>query len=131
MKVFRSTLSIFIITLVALVYVHQQVELVKLSYCIDCKEKRLKEMLDHNASLGYNIENLEAPSRLEQVLQAQKINVAFPKRANVINVARAASGFGNERDIRAIGAVGIEKKINILGIFDFLIPRAEAHPKER
>ena len=56
------------ITLVALVYVHQQIELIKLSYAIECKEKKLKEILDHNEGLGYNIENLEDPARLEQIL---------------------------------------------------------------
>ena len=62
MKLFRTIASVAVITLVALVYVHQQVELVKLSYSIETKEKKLRVMLDRKERLDYNINNLEAPS---------------------------------------------------------------------
>ena len=68
MRPFKSLIMISFLTLVALIYVHQQVELLKLSYAIDYKEKKLKDILDRKEVLGYNISNLEDPSRLEGIL---------------------------------------------------------------
>ena len=73
MKLFKCIISIGIITLAALAYVHQQVESVKLSYEIDCKEKVLKTIIDRREILRYNISNLESPSRLEKVLSSTRL----------------------------------------------------------
>ena len=117
-----------IITLVALIYVHQQVELVKLSYSIERKEKRVKDMLDRRESLGYNVNNLEAPYRLEQALLSRNVDIAFPRRANVVKIARLRHNPRNDERIRSSG---LERKFNLFGITEFFSPRAEAQAKER
>ena len=127
MRLFRSIASIAVLTLVALVYVHQQVELVKLSYSIESKEKKFKEMLDHKERLDYNINNLEDPSRLEQILMSKNIAVAFPGKYNVVKIAKAADRSAEDR----LRSSSIDKKFNVFGIADFLSPRAEAQAKER
>jgi len=127
MRLFKSIASIMVATLVALVYVHQQVELVKLSYSIETKEKNLKVLLDRKDRLDYTINNLEDPSRLEKILMAKNIDVAFPGRYNVVKVAKLTSGSPEER----LRSSGVDRKFNILGIADFLSPRAEAQAKER
>ncbi|MDD5436859.1 MAG: hypothetical protein PHX20_04870, partial [Candidatus Omnitrophica bacterium] len=109
MKLFKALASIAVVTLVALVYVHQQVELVKLSYSIETKEKTLKVMLDRKGRLDYNINNLEAPSRLEKVLISKKIDVAFPGKHNVVKVARLTSGSVEE----GIRANSLDRKFNV------------------
>lgn len=119
--------SIICVTLMALVYVHQHVEMVKLSYSIERKEKKVKELLDRRASLGYNINNLESPSRLEKVLIAQKIDIAFPKRNHVINSARLNDQLRTNAHLKNMG---LERRPNILnGIIDFFSPRAEAQTR--
>lgn len=112
----------------ALIYVHQQVELVKLSYSIENKEKKVKDMLDRRESLGYNVNNLEAPYRLEQVLLARNVDITFPKRANVVRIAKLRHSSRGEERIRSSG---LERKFNLFGIAEFLSPRAEAHARER
>jgi len=128
MKLLKSLTLISIITLVALIYVHQQVELVKLSYSIEHKEKRLKDMLDRKNSLGYNIDNLEAPLRLEQALLSKNVDIAFPRRANVVKIARVKY---NPRGFEAIRSASLERKFSLFGITEFLSPKAEAQAKER
>lgn len=128
MRLFRSVIFIVFATLAALVYVHQQVELVKLSYDIECKERRLKDMLDRRESLGYNINNLESPFRLEQVLMSRKINVGFPKRGHVVSPAKFASAVDATGNLKLALA---EKKFNFLGFLDFFSPRAEAQAGEK
>ena len=127
MRLFRSIASIAVLTLVALVYVHQQVELVKLSYSIESKEKKLKDMLDHKERLDYNINNLEDPSRLEKILMSKNIDVAFPGKYNVVKVAKLTDKSAEDR----LRSSSIDKKFNVFGITDFLSPRAEAQAKER
>jgi len=126
-KLLKSMASIAVITLVALVYVHQQVELVKLSYTIETKEKKLKDVLDRKDRLTYNINNLQAPARLEKVLLSKNIDVGFPGKNNVVKVARLPYHGVDER----LRSSGIDKKFNMFGIADFLSPRAEAQTKER
>lgn len=127
MRLLKSVAGIMVMTLVALVYVHQQVELVKLSYSIETKEKKLKDLLDHKGRLDYNINNLEAPSRLEKVLLSKNIDVGLPGRHNVVKVARLTSGNASE----GVRASSIDRRFSISGIVDFLGPRAEAQARER
>ncbi len=128
MRLSKLLTLISISTIIALLYVHQQVELVKLSYAIEYKEKRLKDALDQRERLEYNIDNLEAPSRLEQALLSRKIDIAFPKRSQVVKLASLQHSYRGEG---RLNSVGIEKRSKILGIFEFFIPKAEAQTKEK
>ena len=121
-------ISIASITIAALLYVHQQVELVKLSYAIENKECILKDMLDFKEGLRYNIKNLEDPSRLEKVLISQKINMTFPRRDHIVKMPKTSLDIAGKE---GIGAMGLERKTGLFGILDFLNPRAEAQVKEK
>jgi len=127
MRTFKTVTFIIFATIVALVYVHQQVELVKLSYAIGCKEKKLKEILDRNEGLGYNIENLEDPARLEQVLLSKNIDMIFPRPNNIVRAVKAKTKVAED----GLRAIGIEKSFNLLGILEIFSPRAEAQTKDR
>jgi len=127
MRLFKYIIILGIVTLTALVYVHQQVELVKLSYEIDCKEKKLKEMLDRKGILRYNISNLESPSRLEKVLLARKVSVSYPKKGQVIRLARNPSYVPS----RSLRISGLEERAGIFKLFDFLGGRPDVHAREK
>jgi len=127
MRLFRYIILLGIVTLTALVYVHQQVELVKLSYEIDCKEKKLKEMLDRKGILRYNISNLESPSRLEKVLSARKVSVSYPKKGQVIRLARNTSYVPSG----PLRISGLEERAGIFKLFDFLGGRPDANAREK
>ena len=128
MRLFKYIALLGIVTLTALVYVHQQVELVKLSYTIDCKEKKLKEMLDRKGILRYNISNLESPSRLEKVLLERKISVSYPKNGQVIRLARNPSYAPSGQFLKVSG---LEERAGIFRLFDFLGGRLDAHAREK
>lgn len=127
MRAFKTVTFIIFVTIVALVYVHQQVELVKLSYVIGCKEKKLKDMLDRNEGLGYNIENLEDPARLEQILLSKNVDIAFPRPTNIVRAVRAKTKVAED----GLRAIGIEKSFNLFGVLEIFSPRAEAQTKDR
>jgi hypothetical protein len=128
MRLFRHITLLGIVTIAALIYVHQQVELVKLSYTIDCKEKKLKEMLDRKGVLRYNISNLESPSRLEKVLLARKVSVSYPKKGQVIRLARNSSYVPNGQLLKVSG---LEERAGIFKLFDFLGGRPDAQAREK
>ena len=128
MRLFRSVLLVVFVTLTALVYVHQQVELVKLSYAIECKEKCLKDVLDRRESLGYNIDNLESPFRLEKVLLSRNIDVTFPKRGHIVGATKVASRPSSGDRIRSALS---DARMGFLGFLDFFSPKAEAQAKEK
>lgn len=129
MRLFRHIALIGVLTLSALVYVHQQIELVKLSYEIDCREKKLKEMIDRKDILRYNISNLESPSRLENALSAKKVSVAYPKKGQIIMLSKTPSYVKTEKILGASGA--LEERAGIFKLFDFIGGRAEAHAREK
>ena len=128
MKLFRYVASMMIFTVAALVYVHQQIELVKLGYAIDCKEKVFKEMLDRRDILRYNISNLESPSRLENALISKKVVVSYPKNGQVVILSKAAS---YTMGLPVLGISALEERTPIFRFFDFLTGRAEAHAREK
>ena len=128
MRLFRYIILLGIVTFAALVYVHQQVELVKLSYEIDCKEKKLKEMLDRKSILRYNISNLESPSRLEKALLEKKVSVGYPKKGQVIKLARNPSYTGNGKFLRVSG---LEERAGMFKLFDFLGGRVASSVREK
>lgn len=127
MKMTRPILAIIMIAFFSLLFVHQQVELVKLSYSIESKEKKMKDMLDYKESISYTIKNLESPSRLETILLAKNIDVAFPKASQVVMARKpCAKPARGER----LKAAGLERRFDLFGILDFLNPRAEAQAKQ-
>ena len=128
MRLLRSILPIAIFTVASLMYVHQQVELVKMSYLIEKKERGLNEVLDRREQLSYNIKNLEAPSRLESALMAKNIDITFPRKGNVIKVVRPYGA--SKRSFSDIRSSGLEKRFNIFGFLDFFTPKAEVQAKE-
>lgn len=128
MKLLRHIILLGAVTFTALVYVHQQVEMVKLSYTIDCKEKKLKEMLDRKGVLRYNISNLESPSRLEKVLLAGKVPVYYPNNGRIIKLVRNPSSVPNGQFFKLSG---LEKRAGIFRLFDLLGGRPDVNVRER
>ena len=124
MKVTKFLVTLSVTTMCALGYVHTQVELVKISYAIDCKERAKRELLDRKESLGYNIENLESPSRLENALWAQNIDIAYPKRAQLVELK---SGAYKAKKIRTAKAARTTK---INRVAEWAGWRTEAHAKD-
>ncbi len=122
MRAFKVLIVIVSATVVALSYVHQQVELVKLSYLIELKEKTLKDVLDQNEGLGYNVNNLESPNRLEEALLAKRVEIAFPKRGHVVKLASSKHRRSDSRPYTLKAA----KRYDVFAFFDFLTPKAEA-----
>ena len=112
----------------ALIYVHQQIEVVKLSYALDNKERKAEDMLDRKRALEYNINGLASPTRLEKALYSQRIDVAFPKRSQVVMAHPKA-----EHRLKNVfmKETAIERKTVKFSVLDIFGLRAEAQAREK
>ncbi|MBL7084858.1 MAG: hypothetical protein ISS43_01975 [Candidatus Omnitrophica bacterium] len=90
MRVSRFLLIALLMTAVALGYVHQQVELLRINYNINRNRDNLSVLLDRNSTLMYNVVSFQSPFYLEQRLQAKNDSWEVPSRWHTIGLAEAA-----------------------------------------
>lgn len=107
------------VVLASLLYVHQHVKIIALDYVLRTNQIEVAQLLDQNASLVYNIEQLENPRYLEEKLNSEKTVFAMPEKGHVVKLAQ-----GKEELPKIVKAKKARK-----GIFDFLVPEALAQNK--
>jgi len=90
MNTSRFLIIATLVTAVALGYVHQQIELLKINYTINYNKDNLLVLLDQNTTLMYNVNNLQSPLYLERALSAKKVSVEIPSRWYTVGLAEAA-----------------------------------------
>lgn len=86
MRIYKFSINLIFITLLALLYVHQQVQLVKISYTIEANEKDVATLLDQNKALMYNINKLKSPVSLEKNFLATKKEFGIPQQWQIVEV---------------------------------------------
>lgn len=109
MKLYKFILTSMIITVVAVVYVHQRVEIVKAGYDLQKSRRYLACLVDQNSNLMYNLSKLESPRYLLASLNAEDIEFAG-KRTGQRDSYRIAHADDNKEDS---GESFIRKVINI------------------
>ncbi len=118
---FHKFLSIgMLITMIAVGYVHQRVEIVKTGYDLQKNRRHLASVVDQNSKLMYNLSKLESPRNLLVSLNGEEIEFAS-HRIGRINSCQIAYEKITER---AFGGGLIEK------FFDLFTLSAEAEPRE-
>lgn len=129
MKIYRFLITTTIITVIALIYVNQQVALIRLSYNIKEKEKVYSDLLDRNKILLYNVKHLESPARLEKVLLAKNMKLEVPSKERVILVSAELGRTGTAEPKGIVKATSTFGRIRqaIASIFA-LGPEAQARP---
>lgn len=91
MNLFRFLLIAVLLTAVALGYVHQKIELLRINYAINRNQDNLLVLLDQNSTLMYNINHLQSPLYLEQTLIGRReTSWEVPSRWYTVGLAEAA-----------------------------------------
>lgn len=83
-KVYKLSVFLVSVTLMAVLYVHQQVQLLKISYRIESNEKKFTTLLDRNRALMYNISRLKSPVYLEEKFLSTKKDFTIPQQWRVV-----------------------------------------------
>ena len=89
MNLSKFLLAAALITSLALGYVHQQVELLRINYSLNHNRDNLSLLLDRKSTLMYNVRRLQSPFYLEQGLSAKNVNLEIPSRWHTIALAVA------------------------------------------
>jgi len=85
-KIYKFSVFLVFVTLMALLYVNQQVQLLKISYSINTNEKEMTRLLDRNRSLVYNVTRLKSPVYLDNKFLASKKDFAIPQQWQMVQV---------------------------------------------
>lgn len=83
MKLAKFVILTFIITAALLLYTHQRLEAVKLSYEISEKGLAMNKLLDREKELEYNVAKLKSPTYLELQLAKSDVRLVMPERWQV------------------------------------------------
>lgn len=102
MKIYKFLIILTIVTAIMLGYVHQKIELLKVSYSIEERREDLVKLLDQNNFLLYNLIALKSPYNLEQLLSAKNATFELPTphqfvRINQPQFERELSGWEKVR----------------------------------
>ena len=95
-KFSKVLIIIFIVSIFALSYVHQEIEILKTSFAIDKHRHQLSLLLDQHRSLVYNLSRLESPKRIEDTLSRCEITLCMPKIENIRRAERVSLVYANE-----------------------------------
>lgn len=116
MKLYRFVFIGVVVTIAAVVYVHQRVEIVKTGYALEENRKHLSYLVDQNSKLMYNLSKLESPRYLLASLNGEEVRFANRRRGQSPGSQAAHAGLVSD-DVRE-GFIG--------KIFDFFHLSAEA-----
>ncbi|MBM3252011.1 MAG: hypothetical protein FJZ11_04430 [Candidatus Omnitrophica bacterium] len=122
MRLKRFFIFLFMITVISLLYVQMQVEIVKLAYEGRTRESRLKDLLDARSLLVYNINKLESANNLGQKLLCSEKNLQFADRTQIASLKLPARA-----DIKL--ASSKKRSVNFLANLFSLKSQAEATEK--
>lgn len=107
MKPAKFIFCIWIIMGFSLLYVWQQVELVKISYEIREAKCEASHLLDQNRSLRYNVASLSSPSRLAKEKLVRNLGLEPPRSLELVRLieitpVKTQSNIGGPRRRRSI-----------------------------
>jgi len=85
-KISKFLIVLAIATAIALGYVHQQTELLKVSYEMRISEENLTELLDQKGFLLYNLIAIKAPHNLERMLLEKDVTFELPTSRQLVQI---------------------------------------------
>jgi len=120
MGVYRIITIALLMTVTAMGYVHQKVEIIKAGYELQKSRKHLTDLVYQNSALMYNLSKLESPRSLLTYMDGDEIEFAKSRapRTRMFDIARLG------RDDEAASG-GLFSRF-----FDLFTPSAEARPRK-
>ena len=119
-RLFRFLSVGMILTFIAVGYVHQQIEAVKMGYALQKNRAYLSSLVDQNSKLMYNLSKLESPKNLLKSLGDKEIRFAARR-----------SGSEESFQLAQLDTERIEVRESLIGkFFDLFSPNAEARTRK-
>jgi hypothetical protein len=114
----KPILMFFIVTLLAVGYVHQRIEIIKSGYALQENKRYLACLVDENAKLMYSLSRLESPKNLLSNIDMNTIKFSGQRedKDDTYELSRAK----NNRNYESDGLMG--------RLMDLFTVSAEARP---
>lgn len=80
----KTILGIGVLTLLLLVYVHEQIALVRVSYLIDAKSVEYSRLSEEYRRIKFEVDQLKAPRLLEEKMKNLSLQLTLPQEIHVI-----------------------------------------------
>ena len=122
MKLTKFIQGTLVITLMALIYIHLQMQIFDLAYQGKTREKRIQELADVNGAYTYQILSLKSSSYLGRQLLDDKSNLQFVGHDRIVTLATLPT-----RNINRGFALNGQEKApanSWSGLLSFMDPRA-------
>ncbi|MFH1847817.1 MAG: hypothetical protein ABH825_01205 [Candidatus Omnitrophota bacterium] len=121
MRTCKCIFWILPVTVFALLYVHQQTQLVEVGYKVQADEELYTQLLDRNRVLMYNITQLKSPNILHTRLAASDKEFRVPLEWQIVKAKDTV-------EPQEMSLARSQEKTGLLGIFRFKTRVAEARP---
>jgi hypothetical protein len=120
MKLFKMLRMMFVITFLALIYIHMQMQIVAMAYEGKNKEKEIIRMKEKNGMLAYHILELKSSNHIGVKLLAEDSKFKFRDPENVVQIVTT-------KPVReAQGMQVAQSKKNSNSFLNFLSLKSEA-----
>jgi cell division protein FtsL len=86
MKLIRIAKGMIFLTVLALIYIHMQMQIYDLAYEGKSREKLVRELKDRNGTITYNILKLKSSNHLGDQLLEENSELRFLDNENVVEV---------------------------------------------
>ncbi|OGW75438.1 MAG: hypothetical protein A2Z72_06485 [Omnitrophica bacterium RBG_13_46_9] len=93
----HSLIIILSCGILALGYVHQEIEILKTGFLISKRHCELSFLLDQHRSLVYNLSQLETPKRIEDTLCVNEIVLCMPRTENMRRIENTVMAESEEK----------------------------------
>lgn len=87
---------LFSITILALVYIHMQMQIFDLAYIGKDKEKKVRQLIEANARVTHSILTLKSSNNLGEKLLAENSNMKFSDASNIMQLSAPVEYFDQE-----------------------------------
>jgi len=123
MRTPKLLLVIFMVTLISVVYVYQQSRIFDLAYSSSKKQTVMKDLLDANNILRYNLNVISSLSYLDKKLFSRNADFEMPNSEQLVRLTSARERIGLTQELK--------KRNNLLAILFGIEKQAEAKTLNR
>ena len=82
----KYILTLIIVTGGMLLFVHQQISIIKCSYSINTHEQKLARLKENHKNLTFQLASCTSPAKMNQKLAAAEIDLVFPDEITIVRV---------------------------------------------
>ncbi len=80
----KTILGISVAVIFLLLYVHEQIALLQVSYSLEDKSEKLARLSEEYRNVKFELDQLKAPRLLEEKIKEMQLNITLPNEVRVL-----------------------------------------------